>query len=78
MLVDREVLKAGSNNKRSFLWWLINFASDDFTGSAGIEKNVFGGRGVWFSKYRLFLDDWDNGGFVDVLMWYVQVWFVWL
>ena len=77
-LVYKEVVEALSNCKKSYFWWYGNPACVDSTGSNRIEKDqarvsprpVSGKRGegaVWFSVCGAPLDDWANGGYVDVL-----------
>ena len=77
-LVHKEVVEALSNYKKSYFWWYVNPACGDSTGSKWIEKDqacvsprpVWGKRGegaVWFSVCGAPLDDWANGGYVNVL-----------
>ena len=65
-------------NKKSYFWWYGNPACGDFTGSNQIKKDqacvspgpVWGMRregSVWFSVCGEPLDDWANGGYIDVL-----------
>ena len=77
-LVYREVVETLSNYKKSYFWWYWNPACSDSTRSNRIGKDqgrvsarlVWGKMGewsVWFSAFGAPLNDWANGGNVDVL-----------
>ena len=86
-LVHREVAKARSNYLRTYLCWFRNPAFGDSTGSNVIEKDRLGvppglfwekwGEGVMWFLCVAPLCDCANGDCVDVLAWWVHVWWVW-
>ena len=74
----REAVENLRHYKKSYFWWSENPTCGDPTGSNWIEKDqdhvpprpVWGKRGegaVRFSLCGVPLDDWANGGYVDVL-----------
>ena len=80
-LVYGEVVEARSNYKLFSLWWFRNPTCGDSTGSNQIEKDWVGGppglvwrkregEVVWFSACQVPLDDYANGGSVDVFFTY--------
>ena len=76
-LVQKEVVKVGSNYKRSYFWWRGNPASGDSTESNRTEKSqgcvsagLVWGKGregaVWLSACGVTSDHQVNGDYVDV------------
>ena len=73
-----EVVEALSNYRKSSFWWFGNPACCYSTGSTQTEKDKVcaplrpawekrGESTVWFSVSGALLNDWANGGYVDVL-----------
>ena len=74
-LVYKEMVEALSNYKKSNFWRFGNSACGDSTESKRIEKDegrvslVWGKKAewvVWFSLYGAPLNDWVNGGYVNI------------
>ena len=76
-LVQKEVVKVGSNYNRSCFWWPGNPASGDSTecnrieiGQGRVSAGLIWGEGrkgaVWLSEFRVTPDHQANGDYVDV------------
>ena len=73
------MVEALSNYKKSYFWYYGNSTCSDLTGSTGLKKirllyllNLFEGRGEkglcdLVCVCGVPMDDWTNGGYVDVL-----------